>query len=307
MHLPRTLSLVALLAVAHLPSRAWAQGVPDPSEPDRIRAAYAARRDPAILLDLAASLRRVGRNAEAATVYDEYRRNPAADPARVAEVQRALADIDASYVGRLQISFDDPAASVWLDGRPLPAFTSGGVVRVDPGDHQVTAARGAMPPISTTVRVGARESRTVELRMGTYIPPTAPLPPPVIVVAPPPAAPQPGPTHSDGTRTAGTVLVVVGALGVGAGAIAGFTALGLDAESRAHCLGGGKACDQAGVDYQQQSRASGVACTVGLGAGGALLLTGAILRAVSGRHSTGSWKPFHVLQVGERGAPEVVW
>jgi hypothetical protein len=297
--------LVALLAVAHLPSRAWAQGAPDPSEPDRIRAAYAARRDPAILLDLAASLRRLGRNAEAATIYDEYRRNPAADPARAAEVQRALADIDASYVGRLQISFDDPAASVWLDGRPLPGFTSGSTVRVDPGEHQVTAARGPMPPIATTVRVGARESRTVELRMGTYIPPTAPLPPPVVVVAPPP--PAPGPTQPDGTRVAGTVLIVVGSLGFAAGAIAGFTALGLDAESRAHCLGGGRACDQAGVDYQQQSRASGVACTVGLGAGGALLLTGIILRAVSGRHSTGTWKPLHTLHTGERGAPEVVW
>jgi hypothetical protein len=172
-----------------------------------------------------------------------------------------------------------------------------------------------MPPIATTVRVGARESRAVELRMGVYLPPAAPLPPPVVIVAPPPATH--GPTPENGTRVAGTVLIVVGALGFGGGAVAGFTALGLDAESRAHCLGGGRACDQAGVDYQQQSRASGVACTVGLGAGGALLLTGIILRAVSGRHSTGSWKPLHTLpgappsfaslRVGERGAPEVVW
>jgi hypothetical protein len=103
------------------------------------------------------------------------------------------------------------------------------------------------------------------------------------------------------------VLVVVGALGFSAGAIAGFTALGLDAESRAHCLGGGRACDQAGVDYQQQSRASGVASTVGLGAGAALLITGIVLRAVGGRHSTGTWKPLQTVHVGVGGAPEVVW
>jgi hypothetical protein len=278
----------------------------DPGEPARIRAAHTATRDPAILLDLAASLRRLGHNADAALVYEEWKADPRADPRRAVEVMHALAEIDAT-VGRLTIQLDDPLARVWLDGRELPGFRTGNAVRVDPGDHQVSAARAGAPPMSAGVRIGAREDRTVELRMGTYIapgmpvapPPVAPMPQvmPVVVTAPPM-----GP-YVDGPRVAGTVFVVTGALGVATGVAAGIAAIALEVQSKSHCLDGGTACDATGVDLQHQSRTSGTVCSIALGGGGAFLLTGIILRAAYG-HDTAAL-PSHVRVAG-RGM-EVVW
>ena len=295
------LAAAALVALTQ-PPPARAQG--DPGEPARIRAVHTATRDPAVLLDLAASLRRLGRHAEAALVYEEWRADPRADPGRAVEVMRALADIDA-YVGRLTIQFDDPQAHVWLDGRELPGFRSGNAVRVDPGDHQVSAARSGMPPMSAAVRIGAREARSVELRLGTYIPPgvmvapppPAPMPPVPVVVTTPPTGP-----YFDGPRIAGTAFVVTGALGLATGAAAGIAAIALEVQSKSHCLGEGTACDASGVDLQRQSRASGTVSTIGLTGGAVFLLTGVILRAVSG-HGTGALPPS--VRVG-RGM-EVVW
>ncbi len=277
-------SLLATALLCAMAAPAFAQDpppAPDPTEPDRIRAAYVARRDPAILLDLAASLRRLGRHADAAVVYDEWRLTPGADPARSEEVARALAEIDASYVGTLAVTFDDPAAQVWVDGRLLPGLRSGAVMRIDPGEHRITASRRSAPPAVVLVRVGVREAKNVELRLGTYLPPNAPLPapPPILVQVPPPMAPPP--SGNEGARTAGTALVVTGALGVAVGIGAGIAALYLASESSTHCLGGGLACDQTGVDDQQRAHVSGNVCTIGLGAGGAVLLTGIILRAVN--------------------------
>ena len=245
------------------PARAQAPAL-DPGEPDRIRAAHAAGGDPALLLDLATSLRRLGRHAEAALAYEAWKADPRADPARAPAVAGALADID-RYVGRLTVELDDPLARVWLDGRLLPGFRSGNAVRVDPGDHQVTAARDGGAPFNATVRVGAQEARTVQLRMGTYYPaalpgapPPAPLAP-VVVTTLPPAAPS-----ADGPRLAGTLFLVGGGLGIAGGAAAGIAAIVLEVDSKSHCLGGGLACDQHGVDEQHQSRTAGTASTIAL-------------------------------------------
>jgi hypothetical protein len=119
----------------------------------------------------------------------------------------------------------------------------------------------------------------------------------VIVSVPPPS---PG---VDGARLAGTLLLVSGGLGIAAGAAAGIAAIGLEVSSKSHCLGGGKACDQDGVDLQHQSRVAGTTCTIGLAAGAAFLLTGGILRAASGR-GRGALPPN--VRVGGRGV-EVVW
>jgi hypothetical protein len=296
-------AVLAALALA-VASPARAQTL-DPGEPDRIRAAHAATGDPALLLDLATSLRRLGRHAEAALAYEAWKADPRADPARAAAVAGALAEID-RYVGRLTVELDDPLARVWLDGRVLPGFRSGNAVRVDPGDHQVAAARDGGVPFSATVHIGAQEARTVQLRMGTYYPPVlSPTPPPpaplapVVVTTLPPAGPS-----IEGPRLAGTLFVTGGALGLAGGIGAGIAALVLELDSKSHCLGGGLACDQQGVDEQHQSRTAGTACTIALSGGAAFLITGIVLRAVYGRSANSAASPF--LRVGRAG-PEVAW
>jgi hypothetical protein len=269
---------------------------PDPGEPARIRAAYLATGDPAVLLDLAASLRRLGKHVDAALVYEEYRHHPRADPARAVPVARALADID-NQVGRLVITFDDPSARIWLDGRELPLFASGNAVRVDPGDHQVSGVRGGLPPLTTTLHLEAREQRTVDLKMGTYIPPGAPVPlaqpapaAPVAVIVP--SGPIPRSGYVDAGKLTSTLLLVTGGVGLTGGIVAGAVALGIELDSRSHCLGGGLACDQDGVDIQRRARNTGGAATVALGGGAALLLAGIIVRAATrGNHRVGSTAP----------------
>jgi hypothetical protein len=303
------------LAVAS-PGRA--QMPADAAEPERIRAAYAATHDPSLLLDLATSLRRLGRHAEAALAYEAWRADPRADPARAPAVEGALADVD-RYVGRLTVELDDPLARVWLDGRELPGFRSGNAVRVDPGDHQVTAARDGGAPFNVTVRIGAREARTVQLRMGTYYPPPLATPPPPAPLPPLAPAPLPGPlapvvvttlppadSSVEGPRLAGTLFLVGGGLGIAGGAAAGVAALVLEASSKSRCLGGGLACDQEGVDLQHQSRTAGTACTIALGGGGALMITGIVLRAVYGRPPRASGAATPLVRVGRAG-PEVAW
>jgi hypothetical protein len=289
----------AVLAVAS-PARAQ-HPASDPGEPDRIRAAHAATGNPALLLDLATSLRRLGRHAEAALAYEAWKADPRADPARTAAVDGALADID-RYVGRLTVELDDPLARLWIDGRLLPGFRSGNAVRVDPGDHQVTAARDGSAPFNATVRVGPQEARTVQLRMGTYYSPVVSAPPaplaPVVVTTLPPAD-----TSHEGPRLAGTLFLVGGGLGLASGIGAGIAAIVLELDSKSNCLGGGLACDQHGVDEQHQSRTAGTASTIALSAGAAFMITGIVLRSVYGR-PTRAGAPF--VRVGRAG-PEVAW
>jgi hypothetical protein len=307
-------ALLAALALA-LASTARAQTpAVDPGEPDRIRAAHAATGNPALLLDLATSLRRLGRHAEAALAYEAWKADPRADPARTAAVDGALAEID-RYVGRLTVELDDPLARVWVDGRLLPGFRSGNAVRVDPGDHQVTAARDGGAPFNATVRIGPQEARTVQLRMGTYYgpmlsaapfttgspagapPPPAPLAPVVVTTLPP------ADTSHEGPRLAGTLFLVGGGLGLASGIGAGIAAIVLELDSKSNCLGGGLACDQHGVDEQHQSRTAGTASTIGLTAGAAFMITGIVLRSIYGR-PTRAGMPF--VRVGRAG-PEVAW
>ncbi len=101
------------------------------------------------------------------------------------------------------------------------------------------------------------------------------------------------------------MLLVGGGLGIAAGAAAGIAAIALEFQSRSHCLGGGKACDKDGVDLQGQSRTAGSACTIALGSGAALMLTGIILRAATGGRSGSGALPGH-LHAGASGM-EVVW
>jgi hypothetical protein len=176
------------------------------------------------------------------------------------------------------------------------------MVRVDPGDHQVSAASGGRPAATGSVRIGAREARTVELRLGTYIPPAASPPVVVSVVVPPAAPPAPAPLASpppDEGRVASTVLLVGGGLGFAAGVVTGAVAVSLEMQSRSHCLGGGLACEQAGIDLQRQSRNTGSACTVTLGTGAALMLTGVIVRAATGGRSRRGALPAHVYAGAE--------
>lgn len=235
----------------------------------------------------ALELRRAGRNAEAAGAYEACLRAPGADPARLDGCRRGLAEVDA-LVGRLTIRFDDPRARVWLDGRELPGFTSGATIRVDPGDHLVAAGLAGAPPTQGPIRVGALESREIELRLGASAAPPAVMAVPMLVPVAPPPAPVVVDRPVDGRKVAGIVLIAVGGVGVMGGVAASCVALVMGHDAGKHCLGGGDACEPRGIELTRQAMIAANTSTVTLTVGGVMIIVGSILEGVARGSRRGS-------------------
>ena len=223
------------------------------------RAAYARALIPKILLDIGNTLRALGRNAEAATSYEAYLRDPRTDRARAADVTRSLAEIDA-LLGRLRIQVSGGATRVRLDGKALDGFVSGASIRVDPGEHTVIAVREGAAPASATLRIASGEERVLSLVL------IVDRPDPVITVARVP--PQ---------RTAALVVGGVGAAGLVGAVVAGSVALVDRSHIGGHCFPGTLRCDQAGVDLARASRTLATASTGTFVAGAGLLGAGLVL------------------------------
>jgi hypothetical protein len=216
----------------------------------KFEAAKAKYPSPKLLVNIGTTLRLLGRYAEAAAAFEAYLADPAAEKGRVAEIHRALAEIDA-LVGRLKIVVREPDAKVRLDGKELASWKSGDVVRVNPGEHSVVAERPGRPPAVRSLRVAGNEVREVLLEF------TAPQ---RVLIAPP--SPQ---------RPIGIAVGSVGAAGLVAFAITGSLALVDSKAVSAHCFPDSTACDQQGVDLAHRARTFGNAST-GLLIGGASLL-----------------------------------
>lgn len=213
---------------------------------------------PKILLNIGTTLRQLGRNVEAAEIYEIYLDDPGADPARRADLERILAELEA-VVGRLRIEIDPPRATVRLDGKQLDDWRSGDSVRVEPGEHTVIANLKGVPPAVQTVKVYARQERLVVLRIA--------LPGPVA------ATPE---ASSGAQRAAGLVLGGVGVAGIGVGAIFGLLAKADNDEATTHCVVG-NACDQEGVSLGRSAQSSATASTISFIAGAGALAAGVAL------------------------------
>lgn len=130
----------------------------------KYRAAYAAISNPKILHNLAVTLARLGRNAEAAETYAAYLRDPARNPHRVAEVALRLRELDAK-VARITIEVSVADATIYLDGELLALSSAGRSRRVEPGRHIVAANSKGFRTSRTSVTVTAGETRVVKLEL----------------------------------------------------------------------------------------------------------------------------------------------
>jgi len=159
------------------------------------RSAYARFPSVKILLNLGTTLRTLGREAEAADVYERYLADPKAEPRRRAEVERLVKELD-GRLGRLRIVVTEPGAKIVVDGREVglsPVLTA---VRAEPRSHTVTAAKAGFRPAVVTVAVAAREEKVVEVQLEPLAEPAAarpaspapepPTPAPVVVATPSP-------------------------------------------------------------------------------------------------------------------------
>jgi hypothetical protein len=131
---------------------------------DEFRRAYDLWQNPRILLNIGTVLRELGRDAAAANAYARFVRDPSADPARLAEANRLLAELD-RHLARLAVRAPADFVSVFVDGQPLAPWEDAALVRVAPGTHQVTGERPGSAPVTSTLRVAAQEAAVVELRI----------------------------------------------------------------------------------------------------------------------------------------------
>ena len=139
--------------------------------------AYVLWDSPKILLNIATTLRALGRNAEAATAYARYLGTAAPDNPRREEVAQALKEVSVR-VGRIVLTHLPGVERLWLDDVEIAAV-AGREAWVEPGRHTLVAERtgGARQTLRITVTAGG-------VRSVDWTPPLAPRTPAARPVAP---------------------------------------------------------------------------------------------------------------------------
>ncbi|MBK6694165.1 MAG: PEGA domain-containing protein [Myxococcales bacterium] len=169
--------------------------------------AYALRKHPAVLLNLAQSSLRSNRPLEAAKYFQQYLREATtATPAQRADAERGLAEAR-TKLGRLEVSAP-PGSEISVDGNVVGAAPLSEPVDVEAGNHTVKArlTDGSSETKSVSARAG--EKLPVQLTH-TKDPAVAPVPVPATAPSPAPApAPTPAPAPVAEERPAGGTFEV---------------------------------------------------------------------------------------------------
>lgn len=164
--------------------------------------AYAQTPNPQILLDIAATLREMGRRADAANTYQRYLADPATGPARVAEVKQLLLELD-TQLTILDVRVRPRGAEISIDGGPFIPVGSSLVTRVRPGIHLVRVRQGlAIDEVS----VNGFEGETKEVLAAAPV-----AEPPPAAETPASTPPRPVAEQVDGWLITGTQYASEGA------------------------------------------------------------------------------------------------
>lgn len=243
------------------------------------RSAHARYPSIKILPNIATTLRLLGRNAEAADVYDAYLRDPGAEPDKRAKVERQVAELDV-LVAKLRVEVDDPAATVRVDGKVVGPAASVVSLRVEPGPHVVSAERAEGPIVFQNIGAIAGQETQVQLHL---LPPSEPPvrteqpPPPPDVkklggdTPSPPLSPPPLPGAGGPSRQrAGAYMAGgVGVAGLVLGGVMGGLTLAKKGTIEANCNLGGvpDLCNHAGKVAADSAQTTGFISAVGFGLG----------------------------------------
>jgi|GEM_PF-1701280 len=144
--------------------------------------AYAKFPSPKILLNIASTLRDMGRLADAANTYQRYLSDPATGAERVAEVKDLLLQLDAQ-LAILTIRVTPRGSEISIDGGPFIPVGSSLVTRVRTGLHLVRIRKDQL---ADELTVNGFEGENKEVASIAVPPaPDAPKPPVVADVKPP--------------------------------------------------------------------------------------------------------------------------
>jgi hypothetical protein len=164
--------------------------------------AYALRKHPAVLLNLAQSSLRSGHSLEAARYFEQYlHESSSLTPAQRADAEKGLTEAQGK-LGHLEISATD-GSEIFVDGEHVGTAPLPDPVNVEPGPHVVKANSDSK---SVVVVVGQVFPVKFSPSEGAVVAPVAPIlvPPPPSVVpaeAPPTATPEPAVTTREQTGT----------------------------------------------------------------------------------------------------------
>ncbi|MCC6214780.1 MAG: tetratricopeptide repeat protein [Polyangiaceae bacterium] len=244
----------------------------DAKQFDKARAAflqaYALKKHPAVLLNLAQSELRSSHEAAAAKHFAQYlRENKAATEVERQEAEKGLAAARAK-VGEISVEGLEAGAEVFVDGEPEGTTPLPQPIFLAPGPHTVEARRaGKVAKESVTAAAGVKATVTLSFAAKTAPPPAAAPPKPA---TPPPAPESPEPTEpgdpapveppveaSDPAPTGGREPFVPWALKTPvAWAGAGLTALGVIGGVTFAAMAGSKYSDSDSIAEEIRARAA---------------------------------------------------
>jgi hypothetical protein len=164
--------------------------------------AYNRLPSPKILLDVAATLRDMGRLADAANTYQRYLTDPATGSERVAEVKRILLSLD-EQLTILTVRVQPHGSELSIDAGPFVPVGSSLQTRVRPGPHAIRIRKGAAV---SELDINSFEGETKDVTATVQDEP--PIATPTPTPTPTPVKAEPAPEHVDGWliqgRTYGT-------------------------------------------------------------------------------------------------------
>jgi len=166
--------------------------------------AYSKFPSPKILLNIASTLRDMGRLADAANTYQRYLLDPSTGAERVAEVKEILLRLD-EQLTILTIRVFPRGSDLSIDGGPFIAVGSSLLTRVRPGIHLVRIRKDtATSELTVNGFEGENKEVSAALKVevtGDVLPPPVPTPTNPTDITPPASL---MPEHVDGWLITGT-------------------------------------------------------------------------------------------------------
>ncbi len=145
--------------------------------------AYNRLPSPKILLDIASTLREMGRLADAANTYQRYLTDPATGAERVAEVKELLLKLD-EQLTILTVRVQPHGSELSIDAGPFVPVGSSLQTRVRPGPHAIRIRKGAAVS-EQDLNSFEGETKDVTIALQDEAPIAAPPPAPVPETKPP--------------------------------------------------------------------------------------------------------------------------
>ena len=254
--------------------------------------AYAMYTAPTLAVYAARALAKLGRLTEASARYLQVTRMTLPKDASE-QFRQAQSDAETERAAliqriprlRVEVAGGAEATSVTVDGAAVAAADLTAGVTLNPGAHDVRGQR-AQEVVTMNVALQEGETKTVTLEFKPAAapevapPPAAPTAP--VTTAPPMAplrdtSPQAGPDPGSGKRTLGWVLLGVGGVGLGVGAVTGLMATGKKSDLEKVCHPNIDHCPESSRTDVDQYNTLRTVSTVGFIAGGVGLAGGALL------------------------------